>query len=57
MPTILEKRRKMMRKQTCVSIVFGIALGNSSFLKKMHVRETYEFRSRIRVVEGSPKKK
>ena len=29
----------------------------SKFLKKVHVRESYELPSRIRVTEGSPKKK
>ena len=51
-------RRKLIRKQTCISIVFGIASHeSSSFLKKVHVRESYEFHCRMRVAEGSPKKK
>ena len=52
------RRTIMMRKQKSFSIVFGIAShGKSKFLKKVHVRESCEFPSRIRVAEGSPKKK
>ena len=55
---IPENRRTMMRKQTCISICFGIASHEKScFLKKVHVRESYEFNNRMCVVEGSPKKK
>ena len=47
-----------MRKQTCISIVFGIASHEKSkFLKKVHVRESHEFPGRMRVAAGSPKKK
>ena len=48
----------MMRRQTCISIKFGIASHEkSNFLKKVHVRESYDLQSRIRVAEGSLKKK
>ena len=58
MPKDLEKRRKRMPKQTCISIVFGIASHEKSiFLKKVHVRESYDLLSRIRVAEGWPKQK
>ena len=54
----LHVEKKMMRKLTRISIVFGIASHEKpKFLKKVHVRESYEFPSRIRVAEGSPKKK
>ena len=41
-----------------MSVVFGIASHEkSSVLKKVHVRESYEFHGNMRVAEGSPKKK
>ena len=40
------KIEEMMRKQTCISIVFGItSYEQSKFLKKVHVRESYDFPS------------
>ena len=49
---------KVMRKQTYILMIFGIAFHeNSSFSKKVHVRKAYDSCSRIGVREGSPKKK
>ena len=47
-----------MRKQTYILMVFGIAFHDkSSFPKKVHVRKPHDSCSRMRVREGSPKKK
>ena len=49
---------KLMRKQTYILMIFGIAFHeNSSFSKKVHVRKAYDSCSRIGVREGSPKNK
>ncbi len=49
---------KVMRKQTYILMIFGIAFHEkSSFSKKVHVRKPHDSCSRIGVREGSPKKK
>ena len=49
---------KVMRKQTYILMIFGIAFHeNSSFSKKVHARKAYDSCSRIGVREGPPKKK
>ena len=54
----IEIQRTMMKKHTRFSIDFGIASHeSSSFWKKVHVRGSYEFLSRIRVAEGFTKNK
>ena len=55
--TIHKNQRTMMRQQTCFSIVFGIASHENRVFNKVHVRETYEFINRMRIAEGSPRKK
>jgi hypothetical protein len=55
---VMNIEEKTMRKQTCILMIFGIAPHEqSSFPKKVHVREPYDLPSRIRVGAGSPKKK
>ena len=49
---------KVMRKQTYILMIFGIAFHEkSSFSKKVHVRKPHDSCSRIGVCEGPPKKK
>ena len=49
---------KVMRKQTYILMIFGIAFHEkSSFPKKVHVRKPHDSCSRMRVREGPPKKK
>ena len=49
---------KVMRKQTYILMIFGIAFHEkSSFSKKVHVRKPHDSCSRIGVREGPPKNK
>jgi len=55
---VREIEEKVMRKQTYILMIFGIAFHEkSSFPKKVHVRKPHDSCSRIGVREGSPKKK
>ena len=58
MPTFFCKSKKTDAKTDVHFDSFGIASHEKSkFSENVHVRESHDFPSRMRVVEGSPKKK